>query len=180
MVEPAKLIDNYFLLKGDGSYEICVIINAEQLAAEREEWQKALCCGFGGCKEPAVICQRHLEERVNDMAKRKEMDAEAALAKAEATATKRLSDFSSLLKAVNTAGCVVNPIYESDKGMVAQVVNERAAKAEARLLREKKMRLSLAFQTHGYFKRMTAAEQRVRELEAKTGFQRETRQRLKR
>ena len=31
-------------------------------------------CGFGGCKEPAVICNKHLSERISDMANRKQRE----------------------------------------------------------------------------------------------------------
>lgn len=33
-------------------------------------------CGFGGCKEKAIICQKHHNQFLSDMAKRKEMEAE--------------------------------------------------------------------------------------------------------
>jgi SMC interacting uncharacterized protein involved in chromosome segregation len=55
----------------------CAMFNRAEKAEAR------LRCGFGGCTEPSVICQHHLTERINDMAKRKEMDAEARIAELE-------------------------------------------------------------------------------------------------
>lgn len=37
-----------------------------------KELEARLICGFGGCKEPSVICQKHHNQFISDMANRKE------------------------------------------------------------------------------------------------------------